>query len=448
MTVWFDIAKGLEQVLQVTAVELGSLDETFSAEIHRADPRFGDYQANGALPYAKRHNINPRALAETLTTELIDSGRLDADAVEILVAGPGFINFKLQPQFLFKWLKTFQDREQIRKAAAPHYKGRKIVVDYSSPNTAKQMHVGHIRSTVIGEAIKRMLSFYGARVIGDNHIGDWGTAFGKLILAIKSTGFDLEAKREDPLAELESLYRKGNQLAEESEEAMEQARLELVKLQNGDAENQGYWEAINRISRIGFHKIYHRLGVEFDCELGESFYQDKVERVYQELEETGVGQESEGAWVVFFPDHARFKEQPFLYRKSDGASNYASSDLATVLYRLEAFDADEIIYVTDSRQKDYFEQLFLAVTAWFAKKSYKLPQLHHVWFGTILGNDRKPIKSRSGEPILLDDLLNEAVERSLQIVEGKNPDLTVEEKRDIAEAVGVGRGALRGPHAK
>ncbi len=438
MTVWFDIAKGLERILQITATELITFDETFSAEIRQADPRFADYQANGVLPFARGKNLNPRPLAEALVTALIKSGRLDPGVAEVSVAGPGFINFKLQPPFLFRWLETFQDREQLCEAAARHYKGRKIVVDYSSPNAAKQMHVGHIRSTVIGETIKRMLSFCGARVIGDNHIGDWGTGFGKLILAIKSTGYDLGAERENPLADLESLYRKGNQLAEESEEALEQARQELVKLQSDDAENRSCWEAINRISRTGFQKIYRRLGVTFDHELGESFYRDKVGRVYRELEETGVGRESEGAWVVFFPHHARFKEQPFIYRKSDGASNYASTDLATALYRMETFEADEIIYVTDSRQRDYFEQLFLTVADWFTKKAYKLPQLHHVWFGSILGNDRKPMKSRSGAPILLNDLLDEAVERALRIVEKKNPQLTPREKQDIAETVGVG----------
>ena len=438
MTVWFDIAKGLERILQVTAAELKPFDDIFSAEIRQADPRFGDYQANGVLPFARSKNLNPRTLAESLTAALIDSGRLDTEVAEVSVAGPGFLNFKLQPPFLFRWLETFQNRDQLREAAARHYKGRKIVVDYSSPNAAKQMHVGHIRSTVIGETIKRMLTFYGARVIGDNHIGDWGTGFGKLILAIKSTDYDLEVERENPLADLEALYKRGNQMAEDSGEALQQARQELVKLQNDDAENRSCWESINRISRAGFHKIYRRLGVTFDHELGESFYRDKVERVYRELKETGVGRESEGAWVVFFPHHARFKEQPFIYRKSDGASNYASTDLATALYRLEAFEADEIIYVTDSRQRDYFEQLFLAVTAWFEKKGYKLPRLQHVWFGAILGDDRKPMKSRSGAPIFLNDLLDEAVERAFRIVEEKNPHLTTGEKQDIAETVGVG----------
>ncbi len=437
MTIWFDIAAGLNETVAAIAEQLDDLDETFSPDVRQADPRFGDYQANGVLPYAKRNQKNPRALAETLIQALIDSGKIDTEQIEITVAGPGFINFKLSKEYLFAWLNQFRTTEDYRKAAAQRLKGKKIVVDYGSPNSAKQMHVGHLRSTVIGEAIKRMLTYFGAEVIGDNHLGDWGTAFGKLILAIKRNGFDLNAFHEDPLAELEALYKWGNQITDENEAALIEAREELVKLQDGDEENVALWEAINRISSQGFNKIYDRLGIHFDYELGESFYRDKVQRVYDELEETQVGEESEGAWVVFFPDHKRYKKQPFLYRKSDGASNYASTDLATVLYRLEAFNAAEVIYVTDDRQRDHFAQLFITINRWFKAKGYKIPELHHVYFGTILGEDRKPIKSRSGTPVLLNDLLNEAVERSRKVVESKNPDLSEEEKETIAETVGV-----------
>jgi arginyl-tRNA synthetase len=438
MTIWFDIAAGLNEAVGATAEGLEDFDESFSPEIRQADPRFGDFQANGVLAFAKRNQKNPRALAETLIQALLDSGRIDTSTIEISVAGPGFINFKVSPGFLFQWLTLYRTAADYRKAAAQRLKGKRIVVDYGSPNSAKQMHVGHLRSTVIGEAIKRMLVYFGAEVIGDNHIGDWGTAFGKLILAIKRKNFDLEAEHEDPLAELENLYKWGNQITEQDENALEEAREELVKLQNGDEDNLAMWEAINRISYLGFHKVYDRLRIDFDYELGESFYRDKVHRVYDELMETGIGEESEGASVVFFPDHKRYKEQPFLYRKSDGASNYASTDLATVLYRLEAFNAGEIIYVTDDRQKEHFEKLFLTVDRWFSAKGYKMPKLHHVFFGTILGEDRKPIKSRSGTPVLLNDLLNEAVELSRKIVDTKNPDLSDEERGEIAETVGVG----------
>jgi arginyl-tRNA synthetase len=437
MTIWFDIATGLNELITSVAAGLEEFDESFSPEVRQADPRFGDFQANGVLPFAKRNQKNPRALAETLIQALVESGQVDVASIEVSVAGPGFINFKLSPAFLFAWLKEYSSAEDYRKAAATRFKGNRVVIDYGSPNSAKQMHVGHLRSTVIGEAIKRMLTYFGAEVIGDNHIGDWGTAFGKLILAIKRKNFDLEAEMDDPLAELEALYKWGNQITDEDKDALEEAREELVKLQNGDQENVAMWEAINRISSFGFHKIYSRLNINFDYELGESFYRDKVNRVYEELSETKVGEKSEGAWVVFFPEHKRFGKQPFLYRKSDGASNYASTDLATVLYRLEAFNAAEIIYVTDDRQKDHFEQLFLTIEKWFTAKGYKIPKLHHVFFGTILGDDRKPIKSRSGTPILLNDLLNEAVERSRKIVDEKNPDLSESEKEEIAETVGI-----------
>lgn len=437
MTIWFDIATGLNETVDAVAEELEDFDETFSPEVRQADPRFGDYQANGVLPYAKRNQKNPRALAETLIEALRASGKIDTEKIEISVAGPGFINFKLSKEYLFDWLNHFQTAEEYGKAASQRLKGKKIVIDYGSPNSAKQMHVGHLRSTVIGEAIKRMLDYFGAKVIGDNHLGDWGTAFGKLILAIKRKNFDLDVDHDEPLAELEALYKWGNKITDEDENLLVEAREELVKLQEGDEENVALWEAINRISSQGFNKIYHRLGIEFDYELGESFYRDKVQRVYDELEETGVGEESEGAQVVFFPDHKRYKKQPFLYRKSDGASNYASTDLATVLYRLEAFNAAEVIYVTDDRQRDHFAQLFITVSRWFEAKGYRVPELHHVFFGTILGEDKKPIKSRSGTPVLLNDLLNEAVERSRQVVEAKNPDLSEEEKSEIAETVGV-----------
>lgn len=437
MTIWFDIAGGLNEAVEAAAATLSDFDESFSAEVRLADPRFGDYQANGVLPYAKRNQRNPRALAETLIQALLNSGQLDTEKIELSVAGPGFINFKLSPEFLFEWLNRFKTGNDYSKAAALRNKGRRIVIDYGSPNSAKQMHVGHLRSIVIGEAIRRMLKYFGADVIGDNHLGDWGTAFGKLILAIKRKNFDLDAEHEDPLAELEALYKWGNQITDEDPKALAEAREDLVRLQDGDPEYVAMWEAINRISSLGFHKIYSRLKIAFDYELGESFYRNKVRRVYSELEETGVGEKSEGAWVVFFPDHKRYKEQPFLYRKSDGASNYASTDLATVLYRLEAFNAGEIIYVTDDRQRDHFQQLFLTIERWFTAKDYKIPELHHVYFGTILGDDRKPIKSRSGTPILLNDLLNEAVERSYKTVEEKNPELPDSEKKEIAETIGI-----------
>jgi len=437
MTIWFDIAEGLSELILELTENIEGFEDGFTPDVRTADPRFGDYQANGVLPYAKSQRTNPRALGEKLVAALKECPELDLELIEISIAGPGFINFTLKPAFLFQWIATYRSPEQIAKAASELHKGQKIVVDYGSPNTAKQLHVGHLRTLVIGEAIRRMLAFAGATVTGDNHIGDWGTGFGMLIMAIKRKGYDLDNPGENALDELEQLYKWGSAEAKESEESLAEARAELVKLQAGDPENVGIWEAINTISSNAFQSLYDRLGVQFDYELGESFYRDKVDRVYEELGEAGISTLSEGAQVVFHPEHPRFKEQPFIIRKSDGASNYASTDLATALYRLEAFNADEIVYVTDGRQRDHFEQLFLTVEKWFKAREYKLPKLHHVWFGTILGEDGKAIKTRSGDPIRLKALLDEARDRSYAIVDEKNADLPEDEKQNIAEVVGV-----------
>ena len=311
------------------------------------------------------------------------------------------------------------------------------MVDYPSPNTAKQMHVGHLRPMVIGEAVKRLLAFCGADVIADNHIGDWGTNFGILIYGIKTSGYKLDPENENSLEELEQMYKRGSALAKESPEAAEAARAELVKLQNGDPENTELWNKINETSSAAFEKMYRRMGLTIDVSLGESFYRDKVGRIYAELSECGIAEENQGALVVFLREHDRFKTQPFIIRKSDGASNYASTDLATLLYRVEHFGAEEVVYVTDGRQQDHFQQLFMTAGKWFDCKGYRLPKLRHVWFGTILGEDGKAIKTKSGEPVRLKALLDEAVARARKIVLEKNPDTPPEEADKIAETVGV-----------
>lgn len=299
------------------------------------------------------------------------------------------------------------------------------------------MHVGHLRPMVIGEAIKRLLKFCGADIICDNHIGDWGTNFGILIYGIKTSGYKLNPENENSLEDLEQMYKRGSALAKESKEAADAARAELVKLQNGDAENVALWNAINKVSTVAFEKMYKRMGLTVDITLGESFYRDKVGRIYEELIKTGIAEESLGALVVFLREHERFKTQPFIIRKSDGASNYASTDLATLLYRVEHFNAEEIVYVTDGRQQDHFQQLFMTAAKWFAAMGYKLPELRHVWFGTILGEDGKAIKTKSGEPIRLRALLDEAVARAKSIVREKSPDMPEDEANKIANTVGV-----------
>ncbi len=434
MEIGFNVAEALEAVVAEAASGLEVFDETFVPDLRPADPRFGDFQANGVLPFAKKQGRNPRELAGALVAALGDAIGTD---FAVGVAGPGFINFTLKPAALLRWLRIYGSGKDLEAGAAGLHRGRKLVIDYSSPNTAKQMHVAHIRSMVIGEAISRLFEFSGAAVIRDNHIGDWGTQYGKLIYAYKHH-LDPEALEKDPLEELERLYKKGDALCREDPEVLERARAELVALQRGDAENQRLWEEINGISEKAFEEIYARLDIRFDAQLGESFYRDKVGEVYAELVDHRIAEESEGALVVFHPEHPRFKKQPFIIRKSDGASNYASTDLATVLYRVREWQAEKIIYVTDGRQQDHFQQLFLTVEKWFAAAGRAVPELDHVWFGTILGEDGKAIKTRTGNPIKLKDLLGEAEQRARAIVDEKNPSLPEEEKAAIARAIGIG----------
>jgi len=434
MHVSFNLAALFDTALK-TAATAADLDATeFNPEVRTADPKHGDFQANGVLPYAKRAKQNPRALAEKLVAAL------PADvlaACTVTVAGPGFINFTLRPAALQTWLRTFSTREQLAAGAATAYSGQTWVVDYSSPNTAKQMHVGHLRSAVIGEAVSRLLAFSGAKVIRDNHIGDWGTQFGKLIWAYKRQ-LDTAAFARDPLEEFERLYKIGNNAADADPAVLKEAQQELVKLQAGDPENTAIWKKIGEVSVTAFQQIYDLLGIRFDYTLGESFYNDKVGRVYQELAGCGLATESQGALVVFHPEHPRFKEQPFIIRKSDGAANYASTDLATILYRREHFHADAAVYVIDSRQSDHCQQLFLTSQKWFEKTGRKPLRLEHVAFGTVLGEDGRPLKTRNGDNIKLKDLLAEAVERARRLVDEKSADFPEDERRAISEIVGIG----------
>jgi arginyl-tRNA synthetase len=430
----FDLIGELERALGAAASAAGVEPGSFEPGVRTSDPRHGDFQANGVLGAAKRAGKPPRPLAEAIARALPEDIRSN---FEVSIAGPGFINFTARPAMLLAWLEAHRSREALASGAAAAHKGETWVVDYSSPNTAKQMHVGHLRSAVIGEAISRILAFTGARVVRDNHIGDWGTQFGKLIWACKRH-LEEAALARDPIEEFERLYKLGSSAAESDPAVMEEARAELVRLQAGDAENLALWRRINGASVSAFQSIYDRLGIRFDETLGESFYNDKVERVYAELSSDGISSMSEGAQVVFHPEHPRFKAQPMIVRKSDGAANYATTDLATILYRAEHFRADCILYVVDKRQGDHFEQLFLTARKWFAARGRRVPRLEHVDFGTVLGENGKPLKTRTGDNIKLRDLLDEAAERAFALVTGKSPEFPENERRRIAEVVGVG----------
>ena len=432
MLIEFDSGDEIERVIRTVTAESEHFGADFDPLVRPADEKFGDFQANGILPFAKKAKLNPRELAQKLIDSLPETDLWETD-----IAGPGFINFKLSPSYLKQWIEKFADSESIQKAAQTK-RPQKVVVDFSSPNTAKQMHVGHIRSTIIGESLSRLLEFLGHQVIRDNHLGDWGTQFGILLYAIKREKVSLDDLGSDPISKLENLYRQGNAWIKEEESNLVQAREELVKLQNGDSENLELWEKIREISMDSFLAIYDMLDVQFDHSLGESFYKDKVDHVYEQLLTHKICNESEGALVVFHPEHKRFSKQPFIIRKSDGASNYATTDLATVDYRKNEWNSDQIIYVTDGRQRDHFEQLFLTVKKWYSAESKQYPSLNHVWFGTILGDDNKAIKTRDGEPIKLIDLLNEAISRAKKMVLDKKPDLPDEEVNRRSRIIGLG----------
>ncbi|NBB80871.1 MAG: arginine--tRNA ligase, partial [Verrucomicrobia bacterium] len=434
MRVWFNPSLSIQQVLCEVAARTDGFDATFDPEVRPADPKFGDYQANGVLGFAKKNKANPREMGQRLIDAALSSEKFDPEMVQLSLAGPGFINFKLSPAFLWQWQLDYSTKADYRSGAKALKNGRKVVIDYPSANTAKQAHIGHLRPMVIGQAIARLLDFCGADLIRDNHIGDWGTNFGTLIMKIKRDGIDLRTLGEDALVVLDQLYKEGSILESEQPALRDISRNELVKLQNGDPENMAIWQQIVDISKKAFDKLFAQLGVEVDVTLGESFYRDKVERIYKELTEIGLAEGSDGALVVWHDEVKKFardneRPYPFNIRKRDGASNYATTDLATVLYRVEEFKAEEVIYLTDARQQDHFQQLFLTTEKWFKAKGYPFPELRHVFWGTILGPDKKPFKTKSGDSVKLQALLDEARNRAFDVVTEKNPDLSVKERR-------------------
>ena len=356
------------------------------------------------------------------------------------VAGPGFFNFRVSDFAVAHELERASRGEHLFFAKAD--KPKTIVIDFSSPNVAKPMHVGHIRSTILGDGLARSLRQLGHRVITDNHIGDWGTQFGLLLLGWKRE-LNPPALKTDAISEMERLYKKLSAESKEIPTTLESARQELVKLQGGDEEILKIWREMLALSEKQFDEIYSRLGVKFDHSLGESFYNPRLKPLVDELLARGLARESEGAIAVFFDDNPQLKEHPALIRKSDGGFNYTTTDLATLAYRLETWQPDEIIYVTDGRQQLHFQQVFAAFRKWQNANSElrtpnSVPKLAHVWFGSILGEDGKPFKTRSGETVKLADLLDEAEARAFKIVSDKNPDLPDAQRREIARVVGIG----------
>ena len=392
------------------------------------DPKFGDYQSNALMSLAKARKLNPRQLAEDVVKRLDVSGTCE----KVEIAGAGFLNFRLKNSALSQALESAARNGRLFFEKASHPKT--AVIDFSSPNVAKPMHVGHIRSTILGDSLARALRLLGHNVITDNHIGDWGTQFGKLLVGWKKF-LDPAALNADPISEMERLYKLINAAGDSDPKVLEEARLELVKLQNGDAENLKIWREMIALSQKQFDEIYSRLGIKFDFCYGESFYNDRLRRLVDELIEKGISRESEGAIAIFFDEDPQLKDKPALIRKSDGGFNYSTTDLATLAFRLEQWQPIEIIYVTDGRQQLHFHQIFAAFRKWHPELKTKLA---HVWFGSILGEDGKPFKTRSGETVKLADLLDEAEERAFNIVSEKNPDLPEPQRREIARVIGIG----------
>jgi arginyl-tRNA synthetase len=435
----------LEQIQQKFATALTVLvpdPGTYAALVKPSqDPRFGDYQANCAMQLAKVLGQKPREIAAKLVQRL-DRGEM-LEHPEI--AGPGFINLRVSTPWLASQLHKIASDERLGVATVSS--PETIVIDYSSPNVAKPMHVGHLRSTIIGDALARLFRFLGHRVITDNHLGDWGTQFGILLYGYKNYR-DEDALKKDPVREMVRLYVlvRGMMAKGDDEEAEKgsnpvavAARQETAKLHAGDPENVAIWQLIMPWCRDDIDRIYERLDARFDYTHGESFYNPMLPGVVKSLTEKGIAEKSRGAVVIFIePD------KPAIIQKTDGAFTYTTSDLATVQYRMKEWNPDRMLYVVGTPQTLHFQNLFAAVRRW----GYDKVALEHIAFGSVLGPDRKPFKTREGGVIELTKLLDEAVERAAAVYEETRkerrergeelPDLSAEERRRIAEAVGIG----------
>lgn len=462
------------------------------------DPKFGDFQANCAMPLAKKSGQVPRELAQ----KMVDEAQLDDLCESVEVAGPGFINLKLRTDWLQQKAREIVADERL---GVQQVEPKKIVIDYSSPNVAKPMHVGHLRSSVIGSCLESVLRFLGHDVISDNHIGDWGTQFGMIIYGYQNF-VDGNGYANEPVAELARLYRLVNQLSDYHEACQKQpaieeqlenviqqiaqlensdedakkkkkalkklrseqgglkeslsgmqskrdavdsdselknlaaehsdiarlARLETAKLHSGDETNRALWDEFLPECLKALDHVYEKLGVSFDKTLGESFYQPMLADVVTNLKETGLATDSDGAVCVFTEGNAA----PFIVQKSDGAFTYATTDLATIRYRVEEFGTQVMLYVVDTRQSEHFKLLVDTAKRW----GYGDVDIQHVNFGTVLGDDRRPFKTRSGDTVGLESLLDEAVARAYDVVVENDPagNLDEETRRSVAEAVGIG----------
>jgi len=423
--------KRIKKIIRKTAGDLYKDIEIpdFSVEYPR-QREFGDYASNIAMVLGRVLSRNPMDIAVEIRNRISAEKEGKELFSKVVAAKPGFVNFVVSDEYLRNNLAQILKRKD-RFGSSNVGKGQTVVIDYSAPNVAKPMHVGHLRSTVIGQALYNIYKFLGYRVIGDNHIGDWGTQFGKLIYAYKYWG-DRKKIKCDPIAEMARLYVKFHKEAETNKELEELARRETKKLQEKDRENIKIWKFLVRESLKEFNKIYKTLNVKFDYVLGESFYDDMLEDVVRECLQRKIASQSEGAIVI---NLERYNLPPFLIRKKDGAYLYATTDLATVKYRKEKFNPDKILYVVSNEQTLHFQQLFasLELLGWNNHIEFQ-----HVKFGMVLGEDGKKFSTRRGELVPLEKIIKKSIEMARKVVEGKNPSLSNKEKKRIARVVGIG----------
>ena len=425
------LKRTLTDFIGAELASLTGLDEVNPNVITASKPEFGDYQANGVMGIAKKLGRNPRELG----TELL--ARLNAAANPLVshyeLAGPGFINIHLAGDALRDRANELLVEQSL--LVLPTESPQTIVVDYSSPNLAKEMHVGHLRGTIIGDSIARILERQGNRVIRQNHVGDWGTQFGMLITFMRESS----AEAGVALADLEGFYRAAKQRFDADSEFADRARESVVKLQGGNPEYLEAWQAFISTSLTHCQAVYDKLNVTLSMTdlKAESFYNPQLEGVVTRLENTGLLKDSDGARCVFLDEFVGKDGEPLpvIIQKTDGGYLYATTDLAAVDYRCHELKADRALYVVDARQSLHFQQVFaVAAAAGFSDEAISL---EHISYGTMMGSDGKPFKTRSGDVVKLVDLLDEAVARAFDLVSSKNPDLEETERRHIAQAVGI-----------
>ena len=417
------IDREIAKIFEATVKKVYGDIETKKIEVSVAtNEKFGDFQTNFAMMNSKIIGKNPRAIAQEIVDNLEPNNVID----KLEIAGPGFINIFLKSEYLGELLK--KSRNEKYDFSFLNRDGD-VIIDFSSPNIAKRMHIGHLRSTIIGDSVARIYRYLGYHLVADNHIGDWGTQFGKLIIGYRRW-LNQEAYKENAIEELERVYVEFTKQSEEHPELEEEARLELKKLQDGDEENYALWKEFIKVSLDEYEKLYTRLDVHFDTYYGESFYHPMMQGVVDELVEKGLAVEDDGAKVVFFPEEDNLF--PCIVQKKDGAFLYSTSDIATIKFRRENYNVNKLIYLTDERQQDHFKQFFkiTEMLGWDVEK-------YHIWFGIMRFADGV-FSTRKGNVIRLEQLLDEGKKRAYDIVNEKNPDLLAEEKDQIAEVVGVG----------